>query len=61
MTRTRFEYVECWQEARSLVRKVYTATWDGAFNLQAEIMEQRAYIREWGGQFVVAMPTLEAV
>lgn len=58
MTLTRFEYLECWREARSLVRKVYAATWDGAFNLKAAIMQQLAYIREWGGEFVTAVPKL---
>ena len=28
------------------------------WNLKQEIMEQNAYIREWGGQFVVPIPTL---
>ena len=30
-----------------------------AWNLRDEIMEQLSYIREWGGQFVVAVPELE--
>lgn len=29
------------------------------WNLREEIMEQLAYIREWGGQFVTAVPTLK--
>jgi SAM-dependent methyltransferase len=29
------------------------------WNLREEITEQLAYIREWGGQFVVAVPNLE--
>lgn len=29
------------------------------WNLQAEVVEQLAYIREWGGQFMVAVPKLE--
>ena len=29
------------------------------WNLKKEIMDQMAHIREWGGKFVVAIPTLE--
>lgn len=29
------------------------------WNLRAEVMEQLAYIREWGGQFVTAVPSLK--
>lgn len=29
------------------------------WNLRQEVMEQLAYIREWGGKFVVAVPRLE--
>ena len=29
------------------------------WNLKAEVMEQLAYIRNWGGQFVAAVPELE--
>ncbi|MDO8412502.1 MAG: class I SAM-dependent methyltransferase [Gallionellaceae bacterium] len=29
------------------------------WNLRAEVMEQLAYIRAWGGQFVTAVPTLK--
>ena len=29
------------------------------WNLKAEISNQLAYIREWGGKFVVAIPELE--
>lgn len=29
------------------------------WNLRAEVVEQLAYIREWGGQFVTAVPVLE--
>jgi SAM-dependent methyltransferase len=29
------------------------------WNIRAEVIEQLAYIREWGGQFVVAIPELE--
>jgi hypothetical protein len=29
------------------------------WNLRAEIIEQLAYIRAWGGQFVFALPSLE--
>lgn len=56
---SRFEDLECWQKASNLVRNVYAATWDGALDLQAEIMEQLAYIREWGGQFVTVVPSLK--
>ena len=28
------------------------------WNLRGEVMEQLAYIREWGGRFVTAVPTL---
>lgn len=28
-------------------------------NLRAEVVEQLAYIREWGGQFVTAVPSLK--
>jgi hypothetical protein len=28
------------------------------WNLKDEIIEQLAYIREWGGRFVVPIPTL---
>lgn len=31
------------------------------WNLQTEVVEQLAYIREWGGQFVVAVPKLEVL
>lgn len=29
------------------------------WNLRAEVMAQLAYVREWGGKFVTAVPTLE--
>ena len=29
------------------------------WNLRAEVVEQLAYIREWGGQFVTAVPSLK--
>ena len=29
------------------------------WNIKTEIMEQMAYIRDWGGQFVVLIPTIE--
>lgn len=29
------------------------------WNLRAEVVEQLAYIREWGGQFVTAVPSLQ--
>lgn len=29
------------------------------WNLRAEVVEQLAYIREWGGQFVTSVPTLK--
>ena len=28
------------------------------WNLRTEVMEQLAYIRDWGGKFVCAVPTL---
>ena len=28
------------------------------WNLKAEVMEQLAYLRAWGGQFVTAIPAL---
>jgi len=31
------------------------------WNIKEEIMEQQAYIREWGGKFVVPIPRLEVV
>lgn len=31
------------------------------WNLKEEVMEQLAYIREWGGGFVVAVPRLEVI
>jgi hypothetical protein len=31
------------------------------WNLKDEIMEQLAYIREWGGRFVTATPHVEIV
>ena len=31
------------------------------WNLKAEVMNQLAYIREWGGQFVVAVPRLQVL
>ncbi len=31
------------------------------WNLREEVMAQLAYIREWGGQFVVAVPSLKVV
>jgi hypothetical protein len=30
-----------------------------AWNLREELCRQLAYIKEWGGQFVVAIPKLE--
>jgi hypothetical protein len=29
------------------------------WNLKSEIMAQMDYIREWGGQFIVPVPTVE--
>ena len=29
------------------------------WNLKEEIMEQMAHIRQWGGRFVVPIPTLQ--
>ncbi len=31
------------------------------WNIRAEIMQQLAYVRDWGGQFVVAVPEIGAV
>lgn len=31
------------------------------WNLKAEVVEQLSYIREWGGQFVTAVPALEVL
>ncbi|NLD50138.1 MAG: class I SAM-dependent methyltransferase [Clostridiaceae bacterium] len=31
------------------------------WNLKAEIMEQLEYIRQWGGKFIVAIPTVEVL
>jgi hypothetical protein len=31
------------------------------WNLKNEIYNQLSYIKEWGGQFVVAIPTLEII
>ncbi len=31
------------------------------WNLKTEIMEQMAYVRDWGGQFVVPIPTVEVI
>jgi hypothetical protein len=28
------------------------------WNLKDEVMEQMSYVREWGGQFVVPIPTV---
>ena len=51
---TRFEDLECWQEARKLVKKVYAVTNDGAFKkdlrlsgqIQAAAMSSMANIAE---------------
>src|SRR2546428_7321556 len=40
MKLTRFEDLECWQEARHLVRKVYAATSDGAFKKDLRLSGQ---------------------
>jgi four helix bundle protein len=40
MKLTRFEDLECWQEARHLVRKVYAATNDGAFKKDLRLSGQ---------------------
>ena len=40
MKLTRFEDLECWQEARTLVRKVYAATSDGAFKKDLRLSGQ---------------------
>ncbi|MEI2750432.1 MAG: hypothetical protein V9E88_16950 [Ferruginibacter sp.] len=31
------------------------------WNLKDEIVQQLAYIREWGGQFVVPIPSLQII
>lgn len=31
------------------------------WNIREEVMEEHAYIREWGGQFVVAIPALQVM
>jgi predicted glycosyltransferase len=31
------------------------------WNLKNEVMNQLSYIREWGGKFVVAVPSLETL
>ena len=31
------------------------------WNIQAEVMQQMAYIREWGGQFAVAVPSIKVL
>ena len=31
------------------------------WNLRTEIVEQNAYIREWGGKFVVPIPEVEVI
>jgi len=31
------------------------------WNIQSEVMEQMAYIREWGGKFVVAVPEIKVL
>jgi hypothetical protein len=31
------------------------------WNLEAEIVAQNAFIREWGGQFVIALPELRVL
>ena len=31
------------------------------WNLKTEIMEQHSYIREWGGRFVISIPTLQVI
>ena len=31
------------------------------WNIKEEIMEQQAYIKKWGGKFVVPIPRLEVV
>lgn len=40
MKLTRFEDLECWQEARNLVRTVYAATRDGAFKKDLRLSGQ---------------------
>ena len=31
------------------------------WNIKNEVMQQLAFIREWGGQFVIPIPSLEVV
>ncbi|MBT5223418.1 MAG: methyltransferase domain-containing protein [Gammaproteobacteria bacterium] len=31
------------------------------WNIQAEVMQQMAYVREWGGKFAVAVPTVKVL
>jgi hypothetical protein len=31
------------------------------WNLQQEILEQMSYVRDWGGRFVVPIPTLRVL
>jgi hypothetical protein len=31
------------------------------WNLKDEIMKQMAYIREWGGRFIVPIPTIQVL
>ena len=31
------------------------------WNLKAEVMEQMAMIRDWGGRFVIAVPHVEII
>jgi four helix bundle protein len=40
MKLSRFEDLECWQEARNLVRKVYTATGNGTFKRDLRLSGQ---------------------
>ncbi|NLE26758.1 MAG: class I SAM-dependent methyltransferase [Clostridiaceae bacterium] len=35
--------------------------WILPWNLKEEIMEQMSYIREWGGRFIVAIPSVEVI
>jgi SAM-dependent methyltransferase len=35
--------------------------WILPWNIKSEVMSQLSYVREWGGQFVVAVPQLETI
>jgi len=31
------------------------------WNIKAEVMQQTSYIREWGGRFVIPIPSLQVL